>query len=159
MFGFIKNWLKKQDRIVYIRIRNNVIKLYHYPQGIAYEDEAILAVKKRGKESVVSAVGKAVYDLKEEDTSVIYTPFKPFDLEPENFNLAEKLIRAQLIATGARKSLIAPRLIIHPDKTYVSAMEEQAYKELALSAGAREAVVYVGKKLEPDEIEAVMQNG
>lgn len=158
MFGFIRNWWKKQDRIVYIRIRNNKIAFYHYPQGVEYENDAVIAVKQKGKESHVTAVGKDVFALKDDDTSVGHEPFNPFTYEdPGNFVLAEKLITALLAsAPEFRRTLVAPRVIIHPDKSYISATEEQAYKELALSAGAREAVVYIGKKLQPEEFEHVM---
>lgn len=160
MFDFIREWWKKQERIVYIRIRNNKITFYHYPHGVQYEDDAILAVRHSGSKSVVTAVGKAVFTLKENDKSVVYEPFNPFTYEnPEIFTLAEKLIRALLTSAPEFKhTLVSPRVIIHPDKTYISDMEEQAYRELALSAGAREAVVYVGDKLSDNEIESVMHN-
>jgi len=158
MFGFIRDWWQKQERIVYIRIRNNKIAFYHYPQGIHYTDDAVLAIKKKKNDFQVTAVGKAVYALKDDDRSVGHEPFNPFTYEnPENFNLAEILIRTLLTsAPGVKQSLVSPRIIIHPDKTYISETEEEAYKELALSAGAREAVVYVGDKLKPEEFEQVL---
>ncbi len=158
MFGFFRDWWKKQDRIVYIRIRNNTITFYHYPHGVEYEEDAILAVRHSGSKSVVTAVGKAVFTLKENDKSVVYEPFNPFTYEdPENFTLAEKLIRALITSAPEFKyTIVSPRVIVHPDKTYISKMEEEAYRELALSAGAREAVVYVGNKLQPEEFERVM---
>ncbi len=159
MFGFFRNLFKSSDQIVYIRFTRDKISFYYYPSDVRYEDEPLLAIKKKGKKEIVSAVGKEIYDLKTEDNSVVHTPFKPFLLEPDNFNLAEKVIR-YLMKKGAtfKGSLVSPRVIIHPDKTYVAEGEEQAYKELALSAGAREAVVYVGDELSVDELESVMQN-
>lgn len=159
MFGFFRKLLKSSDQIVYIRFTRDKISFYYYPLDVRYEDEPILALRKKGKNWNVTAVGKAVYDLKPEDTSVIYTPFKPFALEPENFGLAQKVVRALMEKGGALKgALISPRVIMHPNKSYVSEMEAHAYRELALSAGAREAVVYVGDELSADEIESVMQN-
>ncbi|MDA3945649.1 MAG: hypothetical protein PF439_03100 [Helicobacteraceae bacterium] len=158
MFGYIRGLVKKYDRIVYIRFRNGKITFYHYPLGLRYQDEPILAVKRKGNAFVVSAVGKKVYELKEEDSSVVYEPFNPFMLEPENFALAEKVVRALMQhELSFMYRLFLPKVIIHPDKSYVSEMEAQAYKELALSAGAREAVVYVGDELSVDEIEDVMK--
>jgi rod shape-determining protein MreB len=126
---------------------------------VHYEDEPILAIKKKGSKIIVSAVGKEIYDLNHEDTSVAHTPFKPFLLEPDNFDLGVKVIR-YLMKKGAtfEGTLGSPRVIIHPDKTYVAEGEEQAYRELALSAGARDVVVYVGDELQFDEFEGVMQN-
>lgn len=160
MFNFFRNLFKSSDQIVYIRFTRDKVSFYYYPSDVRYEDEPIIAIKKKGKKEIISAVGKEVYDLKPEDTSVVHTPFKPFALEPDNFNLAEKVIQ-YLMKKGAtfKGSLVAPRVIIHPNKTYVAEGEEQAYRELALSAGARVVVVYVGDELQPDEIEGVMLNG
>lgn len=159
MFGFFRNLFKSSDQIVYIRFTRDKVSFYYYPADVRYEDEPILAIKKRGKKEIVSAVGKEIKALKEEDTSVVYAPFKPFEMEPENFNHAEKVI-SYLMKKGAsfKGSLVSPRVIIHPNKTYVAEGEEQAYRELALSAGAREVVVYVGDELSADEIQSVMQN-
>ena len=160
MFNFFSNLFKPSEQIVYIRFSRDKVSFYYYPSGIRYEDEPLLAIKKRGKKEIVTAVGREIQELKEEDNSVVYSPFKPFDMEPENFAHGEKVIR-HLMHKGAtfKGSLVAPRVIIHPDKSYVSEMEEQAYRELALSAGAREAVVYVGKPLQAEEIEDIMDNG
>ena len=159
MFDFFRNLFSSTEQIVYIRFTRDKISFDYHPSGIHYEDEPILAIKKRGNKEVVSAVGREIKELKPEDTSIVLTPFKPFMLEPYNFNLGEKVIR-YLMQKGAtfKGSLAAPRVIIHPDKTYVSEVEEDAYRELALSAGAREVVVYVGKKLQPDEIESIIQS-
>ena len=158
MFGFFRKLFASTDQIVYIRFTRDKISFYYHPSGLRYEDEPIVAVKKKGKKEIISAVGKEVFDLAEEDTSVVYTPFKPFEMEPENFNLAEKVVR-HLMQKGAdfKGALISPRVIIHPNKTYVSEMEEDAYRELALSAGAREVVVYVGDELQADELENIMK--
>ena len=160
MFDFFRNLFTSVEQIVYIRFARDKVHFDYHPSGLHYEDEPILAVKKKGKKEIISAVGKEVFDLPEEDTSVVYTPFKPFEIEPDNFNLAEKVIR-HLMQKGAdfKGALVSPRVIIHPNKTYVSEMEEDAYRELAMSAGAREVVVYVGDKLQPDDLENIMNDG
>jgi rod shape-determining protein MreB len=159
MFGFFRNLFKSSDQIVYIRFTRDKVSFDYYPSDVHYEDEPILAIKKKGSKIIVSAVGKAIYDLNPEDTSVAHTPFKPFLPEPDSFDLGAKVIR-YLMKKGAtfEGTLGSPRVIIHPDKTYVSEVEEDAYRELALSAGAREVVVYVGEKLQADELEGIMQS-
>ncbi len=160
MFDFIRKLLKPSNQIVYIRFTRDKIHFYYHPSGVHYEDEPILAIRKKGTKEIVTAVGKEVQELKPEDTtSVVYAPFKPFEMELSNFKHAEKVI-AYLMKKGAtfKGSIISPRVIIHPNKSYVSEIEEDAYRELALSAGAREVVVYVGDELSAHEIESVMQN-
>ncbi len=157
MFGFFRKAAALSEEIVYIRFWRDKIIFYYYPSGVKYKDEPILAIRKKGKKEIITAVGEEINDLKPEDTSIIRTPFKPFIMEPENFDLGAKVIR-HLMQKGknSKAALIAPKVIIHPDRTNISEMEEQAYRELAVSAGAREAVVYVGHTLQPDEIEGVM---
>ncbi len=156
MFSYIRNLVKRYDRTVYIRFSRGKVTFDHYPLGVHYQDEPILACKKRGDSFVVTAIGKAVYDLKPEETSVVYEPFNPFSLEPENFELAEEVVREFMQRdVPFMYRLFSPRVIIHPDKSYVGEMEKEAYKELALSAGARDAVVYVGDKLSADDVEDV----
>ena len=158
MFGYFKNLKKSSKLIVYIRFRRETIQFYYYPFDTSFEDESIIAIRKKGTKEYVSAVGKEVHTLSSDDTSVVRTPFSPFLLEPENFDLGEKVIR-YLLQKGMpfRSGVLAPKVIIHPNKSYVSEMEEQAYRELALSAGAREVVVYVGDTIKPEMLENVMQ--
>ena len=157
MFDFFRNLFGSSEHIVYIRFRRDKVSFFYHPSGVRYEDEPILAIKKKGNKDIVTAVGIEIKELSEEDNSVIYTPFKPFEIEPDNFNHAEKVI-TYLMKKGAtfKGSLVSPRVIIHPNKTYVSEMEEDAYRELAMSAGAREVIVYVGDELQIEELESVM---
>jgi len=153
LFSGIKNFFKKQNIIIYVRFRNERIYLRVHPSGYSYDDMAMIAISRQGKKEKVTAVGSAVMELPEDDLSVVYTPFTPFSLEPDNFLLAEKNILYLLKKAMPKSALLAPRVIMHPDKSYVGEEEEEAYRELALSAGAREAVVYTGKILEPDDFE------
>ena len=153
MFSFIKRLFTKQNIIVYIRFRNEKVYVSSYPVLKSHEDLPIIAVTKKGDSFRVSAVGEAVLHLPESDKSVVYTPFAPFSVEDGDFELAEKIIRYLLQTVLPKSLLLRPKIIIHPDKSYLSEMEEEAYRELALSAGAREVVVYVGKALEVDELE------
>ena len=153
MFSKVKAWFKKQDTTLYIRFKNEKVYLSAQPSGETFEELAVMTVVKKGKNLKITAVGKAVQELPEKDKSVAYAPFSPFSLEPENFELAEKFLIALLKKGLSSSALIRPKVIIHPDKSYLSEIGEEAYRELALSAGAREVIVYVGKALENDELE------
>ena len=154
MFTAIKSFFKKQNIIIYIRFRNDKVYLVASPSGLEYEDLALIAVNKQTKKEKITAVGSSVQELPESDPSVIFTPFHPFELEPENFVLAEKMILFLIKKHMPKRALIAPRVIMHPDKSYISEMEEDAYKELALSAGAREVYVHIGHILALEEFES-----
>ena len=71
MFSFFRNLFKSSDQIVYIRFRRDKVSFYYYQSGVSYEDEPMLAIKKKGKKEIVSAVGKEIKELKEEKTNMI----------------------------------------------------------------------------------------
>ena len=160
MFGFIRSFFQKEEHIVYIRFQRGKVILYHLPGGIQYEDEPILAIRKKGGADVVTAVGREIKELKPEDPSVIVAPFDALGLDPDSFLLASKVLSALIRkSVPSGRKLAAPRVIIHPEKSYLSEDEAAAYLELVLNAGAAEAVVYVGDRLQPEAFEAVLQNG
>jgi len=154
MFG----WFKSVDRLVYIRFRKEKVYLSHYPEGETFEELPIIAVIRKGDRFRVEGVGKAVLDLPQENRSIVYTPFEPFVLEPENFELAELTLRHLLQQDKRYKnSWIKARFVIHPDKSYISEQEEDAYRELGLSVGAREVAVYVGNSLDASALKALFE--
>ena len=157
MFGILKSWFKKQDVTIYIRFRKEKVYLTYLPSHVTVETLPIIAVEKKGKDFKVSAVGREVLDLPTDSKAVVYTPFEPFSFEPENFEMAERCLQYLLRQGLGKSALIAPKVVIHPDKSYLSEMEEQAYRELALSAGSREVVVYIGKMLNSDEVLATFE--
>ena len=80
-------------------------------------------------------------------------PFSTKRLLIGEFSIAEKLLKE-----GFKKltnSFIAPIVIVHPLENIderLSEVEEKIFKELALSAGAKEAKLWLGKELTDDEI-------
>lgn len=160
MFGFIKKLFQREEHIVYIRFHRGKVILHHLPGGSRYEDEPIVAIRKKGGADIVTAVGREIRELRAEDPSVVVAPFDALEHDADNFLLASKVLSALIrkSAPSGRK-LAAPRVIIHPEKSYLSENEAASYRELVLSAGAAEAVVYVGDRLQPEAFEAVLQNG
>jgi hypothetical protein len=160
MFGFIRGLFQKEEHIVYIRFHRGKVTLYHLPGGVSYEDEPIVAIRKKGNTDVITAVGREIQALKPEDPSVVVAPFDALGQDPDSFLLASKVLSALIrkSAPSGRK-LAAPRVIIHPEKSYLSENEAESYRELVRNAGAAEAVVYVGDRLQPEAFEAVLQKG
>jgi len=156
MFAFLRRWLQREDRIVYLRFRKEKVYLGYYPPGETSEALPIIAVIKKKDAFRVAAVGQAVLQLPPQNCSVVYTPFAPFDLEPENFELAELTLRYLLKENKAYKSAwVGARFVMHPDKSYLSEQEEDAYRELGMRIGAREVRVYVGSPLDEPSLKAL----
>lgn len=160
MFDFIRGLFQREEHIVYIRFQRGKVTLHHLPGGTRYEDEPILAIRKKGGADIVTAVGREIQELRPEDPSVVVAPFDALVHDPDNFLLAAKVLSALIRKSApAGRKLAAPKVIIHPEKSYLSEDEAAAYRELVLNAGAAEAVVYVGDRLQPEAFEAVLQNG
>ena len=148
MFGFLKKLINFTQHTIYIRFKNEKVNFSFYPEGVHYTELPLIALNKTAKTPKITAVGEAVMQLPPEDPSVVYAPFEPFTPE-EHFDLAEKTLRALMQKEGAlRGALISPRIVLHPDKSALSEMEEQAYYELGLSIGGRDTIVYVGETLD-----------
>jgi hypothetical protein len=81
------------------------------------------------------------------------TPFSTKRLLIGQFSIVEKLLKSGFDQLS--KSILSPIVIMHPlenidDK--LSEVEEKVLKELALSAGAREVKLWVGKELTDEEL-------
>ena len=112
MFGFIRGLFQREEHTVYIRFQRGKVILTHLPGGIRYEDEPILAIRKKGGAHVVTAVGREIQELKPEDPSVVVSPFDALEHDADNFLLASKVLSALIrkSAPSGRK-LAAPRVI------------------------------------------------
>ena len=160
MFDFIRGLFQREEHIVYIRFQRGKVILHHLPGGTRYEDEPILAIRKKGGADIVTAVGREIQELRPEDPSVVVAPFDALGHDHDSYVLASKVLSALIRKSApAGRKLAAPKVIIHPEKSYLSEDEAAAYRELVLNAGAAEAVVYVGDRLQPAAFEAVLQNG
>ena len=158
MFGILKKIFKIKETVVYVRFKNEKVHFSFFPQGVTFSELPIIALNKKGKVPKVTAVGKAIMELPVEDPSVVYAPFDPFTPE-ESFDLAEKTMMALLQKEGVLKhAMLAPRLVIHPDKSALSDNEEQAYLELGLCMGGRDVVVYVGETLDEKGVKTLLKN-
>lgn len=81
------------------------------------------------------------------------TPFSTKRLLIGEFTVAENLLKQAF--TQFPKSLIAPIAVIHPLELVdekLSEVEEKIFKEVALSAGAKEVKLWVGENLTDQEL-------
>ncbi len=81
------------------------------------------------------------------------TPFSTKRLLIAEFSIAQKLLQSGI--ERLNKSFIKPIVIAHPlenidDK--LSEVEEKIFKELILSAGAREVKLHIGRELSSEEL-------
>jgi actin-like ATPase involved in cell morphogenesis len=81
------------------------------------------------------------------------TPFSTKRFLVAEFSIAQKLLQSAL--EKLNKGFIKPIVVVHPLENIedrLSEVEEKIFKELALSAGAREVKLHIGRELSSEEL-------
>lgn len=87
-------------------------------------------------------------------------PFSSVRLLVGDFAAAQQTLKAALAQAGAGSFLAKPSLLMHPLELVeggLSQIEERVLMELAMGAGARRAVVFVGPELSDGEVAAKLK--
>ncbi|MEN8250725.1 MAG: rod shape-determining protein [Bacteroidota bacterium] len=138
--------------IFYLQIWENRIKVTEITSNKIFDESPLIAIKKNDKgEETVTAVGNNVKLMQNELDIEVINPFSHPRTLISNFMAAEKVLQYIIKTLSKHKLLAAPPLtVIHPMEKLDGGMtqiEFRAFKELALGAGSREAVVYDGPEL------------
>ncbi len=93
-------------------------------------------------------------------TSVAQTPFTTTRLLIGQFGVAEKALKDALkqVSKGSFQA-ISPSIVIHPLEMVeggLSEIEERIIQEIAIGAGAKKVVVWVGRELNDDEVKKML---
>lgn len=147
----IRNLINKWGTTLYVQIWEGRIKVTDINTNKVFDEKPLVQVevKKNGVQTI-AAIGDAAN----------FNSINPFS-HPRvlfaDFFVAEKLLQCiikQLI--GKTPLSPAPAIVLHPmEKTEggLTMIENRAFMELALSAGARDAVIYQGAELSPASID------
>ena len=146
MFTFLRS-LFSNDLLV--ELSENKISIKVFSSNIKYEDEPYIAIETTRKGEIVKAIGK----IAKRETSSKITITNPFQ-HPRSFIgdffLAEKIIQHGVFEIHKSRIRPAPRIIMHQlEKTEggLTSIEDRVLRELAVGAGAREVVIYLGGKI------------
>ncbi len=139
---------------IYIQIWEDRIKATEINSGKIYDEKPFIAIKKNAKgEETVTAVGSSVELLKNDSGIKVIKPFSHPRTLISNFVVAQKLLQYIIHSLSKQKQkflLISPLIVIHPMEKLeggLTQIEFRAFKELALGAGSREALIYQGPEL------------
>lgn len=141
---------------IYIQLREERITITNIDTQSVYDQRPYIAIDvSNPKQKVIRAVGADAYNLRLDKSLEVTNPFSHPRLLIADFNRAEKVLMQGMREVNPAK-FIAPRpvVIIHPvDKLEggLTDIECKVYRELALSAGAVEVYLHVGKELEPSK--------
>ena len=151
-FGYFKNMLKKIfDTTFYVQIWENRLKVTNISTGAVFDEKPIMAITiNRKGYKLIEAFGNAA-SFANGDSVKIINPFSHERSLFSNFEIGEKLLQA-ILQKLSSKSIFRPRpkVVIHPMEKIeggLTDIETRAFKELAIGAGARDAIVYTGSEL------------
>ncbi|XQW85672.1 rod shape-determining protein [Thalassotalea piscium] len=149
LFTFLRS-LFSNDLLVELSEKKVSIKAFS--SEISFEDEPYIALENTNKGEIVKAIGKDAKSLTSPNIRVL-NPFKHNRSFVADFMCAEKILQHGIYTMHNSKIKPAPRVIIHQlEKTDggLTDIEERVLRELALGAGAREVVIYLGCKINTD---------
>lgn len=147
----IKKFINSFGTTMYVQIWEKRIKVTNIKTGKLYDEAPLAAVEtiNKGKKTI-TAVGNNAALVMGKNIEVI-NPFSHPRVLFSDFHVAEKLLQNIFkLLTGEKILTLAPAVVIHPmEKTEggLTMIEERAFRELALGAGARDVVVYQGPAL------------
>lgn len=100
-----------------------------------------------------------VSSVSDSSAEQVFTPEQPFTTQRllvGQFSVAQACLAAAFRAMSGKGLIrIAPVVVIHPQEMVeggLSEVEERLFRELALGAGARKAVLWTGQELRSDQV-------
>lgn len=134
--------------IFYIQVTETQLVFKNVKTGHTITDLPLVAFDITKPQTTI-AIGANAKQYQNRPNYQVIEPFSHPRLLLADFMAGEKLLQ-HIIASQLPRFSLAPKVIFHPMEkvegglTYV---EERAFKELCLGAGARDCVVYVGHSL------------
>ncbi|QYK10861.1 rod shape-determining protein [Shewanella mangrovisoli] len=149
VFTWLKGLVSKD---VLIELTEAKITIKSFGDKTCIEYEPVLALVDEPTQTRIKAIGREAMGLQGEGVRLV-NPFSHPRMFVASFELAEKLLQygiSQLHTSGFRAT---PRVIVHQlEKTEggLTDIEDRVLRELAMGAGAREVVIYLGPRLNTD---------
>lgn len=148
MFTWLKGLISKD---LLIELSEAKITINAFGDKASIEYEPLLALVTEHNQTMIKAIGHDANTLDCEGIRIV-NPFSHPRMFVASFALAEKLLQygiSQLHSSGFRA---APRVILHQlEKTEggLTDIEDRVLRELVMGAGAREVVIYLGPRINP----------
>lgn len=150
----LKQLINKFGTTIYIQIWSTKIRLVDFNTKNVFEDEPILVIDKNkiGAASAIG-IGRAALSTANPGCEAV-NPFSHPRVLFADFAVGEKLLQLAIKLILPKKLFNpAPFIIIHPmEKTEggLTIIENRAFREMAIGAGARDVMIYQGQNLVPE---------
>ncbi len=147
----LRKILNKFSPIIYVQIWENRLRVVDTKTGKEFDEKPYLLTRENGKGvKVIAAIGNNAQHATSSNEESI-NPFSHPRFLLNNFFVAEKILQHAIYTLIGKFSLKpAPTIVIHPMEKLeggLSHIEDRAFRELAVGAGAYEVVVYTGSPL------------
>lgn len=154
----LKRLLAKFSTTLYVQIWEDRLKVVDVATGGVFDEAPLVAIETtaKGQKQIVAVGNKAKLLPANRHIEVVNPFFHPRALL-NDFSIAEKLLQHAFKTLLSHKWLApSPAVIIHPMEKIdggLTMIEERAFRELGLGAGARDVEVYLGSELPIKEVD------
>ncbi|MEH6652458.1 MAG: rod shape-determining protein MreB [Motiliproteus sp.] len=150
-------------RVLYVQIWEHRLKVTDINTDLVFDEKPLMAIETsaEGKKNIVGICSAA--EFKSDSNIELVNPFHHPRVLLSDFLVAEKILQhafRQLL--GNKLFSLAPIVVVQPmEKTEggLSIIEDRAFKELMISAGARVGFTYVGPELSNHQLVQDLSSG
>ncbi|MDX1755745.1 MAG: rod shape-determining protein MreB [Marinobacter sp.] len=151
-----RKWFNHLGTTLYVQLWENRLKVTDSGTGRTFDETPKIKIVTNQKgEKIISAIG-TLADNTQEPNSAVINPFSHPRTLLADFTAAEKVLQHAFKTLSGNKYLSpSPAVVIQPMEKVdggLTQIEHKAFKELALGAGARDAIVYEGEESSPSSI-------
>ncbi|MBX2807532.1 MAG: rod shape-determining protein [Cellvibrionaceae bacterium] len=137
---------------LYVRIWADRLSVVCLASDGQYDDEPYMALEGDSKgRPIVKAIGQSAKHMTVKNGCKVLNPFSHPRTLIGDFLIAEKILQHAFREVHKNKLFApSPRVIVQPMEKIeggLSAVEERAFRELCLGAGAREVYIHIGQEL------------
>lgn len=147
--------LQLLNSVVYVKLSSDQLTVREVKSGDEISEPPLLAITRKPKEAVL-AYGNKAAELASTQVVDLLNPFKHPRTLLSDFTVASVLLKhfvSQVNRSGLFKP--APTIVLHPlidPEGGFTQIEIRAMRELAISAGAREVILWQGRELGKEEL-------
>jgi rod shape-determining protein MreB len=141
--------------VLYVKVSPERLTVRNVKSGESVSEVPEMAISTAPKETIL-AVGTEARRVAAPQGAKVVNPFNHPRTLVGDFTVGEQLVKAFVRKLqGSSFMAIAPLIVMHPlgsPEGGFTQVERRAFREMALGAGASEAVLWVGRELSDSEV-------
>ena len=145
VFSYIRSLFSND---VLIELSENLISFKVFGSDVNFQTKPVISLEKKGNDETITAIGKV---LSTPNVTTRYVnPFAHPRSFVGNFLLAEKILQHGMREIHKTRLRPSPRVVMHQlekNEGGLTDIEDRVLRELAVGAGAREVIIYLGQRI------------